>query len=120
MICPSKPNRSSAIEPFQVTLFFAGDARAMIKRIWGVSLVFSLACGGARSVDPALSTTQRAQPQERCLTKLDVDHPLVGRVWDVKNATFITRDALWAKLVTADYVLLGEKHDNPDHHRLQA
>jgi uncharacterized iron-regulated protein len=29
-------------------------------------------------------------------------------------------DALLARLAAADFVLLGEKHDNPDHHRLQA
>ncbi|HXZ86405.1 MAG TPA: ChaN family lipoprotein, partial [Myxococcota bacterium] len=31
-----------------------------------------------------------------------------------------TRDELVARARLADYVLLGEKHDNPDHHRLQA
>ena len=31
----------------------------------------------------------------------------------------MTRDALLARAKAADWVLLGEKHDNPDHHRLQ-
>jgi len=48
------------------------------------------------------------------------DHPLTGRVWDVGAAAFIEPHQLLARLATARFVLLGEKHDNPDHHRLQA
>lgn len=48
-----------------------------------------------------------------------VAHPLVGRIWDVANARYVTEDAMIADLKAADHVLLGEKHDNPDHHRLQ-
>src|SRR6266478_8319708 len=47
-------------------------------------------------------------------------HPLVGRIWDVKAGTFIGEDALVARLVASRFVLLGERHDNPDHHALQA
>jgi len=32
----------------------------------------------------------------------------------------VTRDELIARAKLADWVLLGEKHDNPDHHQLQA
>ena len=47
-------------------------------------------------------------------------HPLVGRIWDVKAGAFIGEDALVARLVASRFVLLGERHDNPDHHALQA
>jgi uncharacterized iron-regulated protein len=47
------------------------------------------------------------------------DAPLVGVVWDSAAAAPITTDVLVARLATRRYVLLGEKHDNPDHHRLQ-
>jgi uncharacterized iron-regulated protein len=47
-------------------------------------------------------------------------HPLVGRIWNVKDGAFIGEDALVARLVTSRFVLLGERHDNPDHHTLQA
>ena len=47
------------------------------------------------------------------------EHPLVGRIWDVKAGRFVTADALAAALTRARYVLLGERHDNPDHHRVQ-
>lgn len=48
------------------------------------------------------------------------DHPLTGRVWDVGAGRFIGPDALVARLAAARFVLLGEKHDNADHHALQA
>ena len=48
------------------------------------------------------------------------DHPLTGRIWDVSAAQFIDRQSLVERLARADFVLLGERHDNPDHHLLQA
>jgi len=49
-----------------------------------------------------------------------LDHVLVGRVWDVAAQEFITPETLRERAVGADFVLLGEKHDNIDHHQLQA
>ncbi len=46
-------------------------------------------------------------------------HPLVGRIWDPAAHGFVERATLEARLATARFVLLGEKHDNADHHRLQ-
>ncbi len=48
------------------------------------------------------------------------DHPLTGRIWDVSSARLIDRQSLVERLARADFVLLGERHDNPDHHLLQA
>jgi uncharacterized iron-regulated protein len=48
------------------------------------------------------------------------DNSLVGRIWDVKGEKFISEHELIGRLGPADYVMLGEKHDNLDHHRLQA
>lgn len=47
------------------------------------------------------------------------DHPLIGKIYDTANETFITPSALLHELGQAHFVLLGEKHDNPDHHRLR-
>jgi uncharacterized iron-regulated protein len=47
-------------------------------------------------------------------------HPLIGRIWDVPEARFVDSDVVVARLARARYVLLGERHDNPDHHRVQA
>lgn len=47
-------------------------------------------------------------------------HPLAGVVYDVAGARVATADDVVAAAATADVVLLGEQHDNVDHHRLQA
>ena len=48
------------------------------------------------------------------------NHPLTGRIWDVASGKLIDHRSLMMRLARAQFVLLGEKHDNPDHHRLQA
>ncbi len=48
------------------------------------------------------------------------DHPLAGRIWNVAEARFVDRAELFAALTPAPFILLGETHDNPDHHLLQA
>jgi len=47
------------------------------------------------------------------------DHPLVGTIWDARERRSVPRAALEAACARADFALLGETHDNPDHHRLQ-
>ena len=56
----------------------------------------------------------------RWKSNLGVDHPLTGRIWDVSTAGFVDNQTLVRRLTHARFVLLGEKHDNPDHHVLQA
>jgi uncharacterized iron-regulated protein len=53
-------------------------------------------------------------------SEIDRDHPLAGRVIDVRAGREIEPAVLLERLRAARFVLLGEKHDNPDHHRLQA
>jgi uncharacterized iron-regulated protein len=48
------------------------------------------------------------------------NHPLTGRIWEVSSGRFVDRQSLVIRLARADFLLLGERHDNPDHHRLQA
>jgi len=71
-------------------------------------LVFAVlcACGGA---PPPVGDWQAEAVAE---------HPLVGRIWSTAEGRFVPVYALRARLVRARVVLLGEKHDNPDHHRL--
>src|SRR4030095_6249976 len=47
-------------------------------------------------------------------------HPRVGRVGDVPAPPFISEAPLNARLAGSRFVMLGERHDNPDHHVLQA
>ena len=58
----------------------------------------------------------RAAP--RAATKL-ADHPLVGTIWDARERRFVARTALESACARADFVLVGEVHDNPEHHRFQ-
>lgn len=48
------------------------------------------------------------------------DHALVGKVWNVAEARFVDQNELIADVKERDFVLLGETHNNPDHHILQA
>jgi uncharacterized iron-regulated protein len=59
-------------------------------------------------------------PGEPWQAPLGQGHPLVGRIWDVAAGELIDSAALVDRLRHGRFVLLGEKHDNPDHHRLQA
>lgn len=47
-------------------------------------------------------------------------HPLVGTIWDIRHAKAISSHELLGQLQDSQFILIGEKHDNPDHHRLQA
>ncbi len=40
-------------------------------------------------------------------------------IWDSQAGDFIAADELLARIEKVSYLLLGEKHDNPDHHALQ-
>lgn len=48
------------------------------------------------------------------------DHPLAGRIWQPAKARFVPPEVVAAALGQARFMLLGEKHDNRDHHRIQA
>jgi uncharacterized iron-regulated protein len=45
--------------------------------------------------------------------------PRPGLIWDVAAGAPISRKALDRRIALATFVLLGEKHDNSHHHRLQ-
>ncbi len=68
-----------------------------------------LAC----SAVPERATTRWISPELR-------EHPLVGVIWQPSTEAVVTRAVLADRLAASDFVLLGDKHDNPDHHRLQA
>ncbi len=45
--------------------------------------------------------------------------PLLGKIWSYRDNAFITPGALAKHMAGTDFALLGETHDNADHHRLQ-
>jgi uncharacterized iron-regulated protein len=54
------------------------------------------------------------------LSRVHAGHPLVGSIWDAAAQRAIGEAQLIERLAAHELLLLGEKHDNPDHHRLQA
>jgi uncharacterized iron-regulated protein len=82
----------------------------------------ALACTPPRG-QPAESAGTSARPANSpppvtWKTHLDRDQPLVGKIWSVREGRFVEEAQVLGAL--RGYVLLGEKHDNPDHHALQA
>lgn len=45
--------------------------------------------------------------------------PLAGRIWDTRAARFIPASELIERSTRAHWLLLGEIHDNPEHHSLR-
>jgi uncharacterized iron-regulated protein len=75
-----------------------------------VALV-ALACGAA---------PHEASTLGPWATSVDANNPLVGKTYDTRKHAFVAFERAEGALVSARFVLLGEKHDNSDHHRLQA
>jgi uncharacterized iron-regulated protein len=101
-------------------------------RSWPVfGTLLALACGSQNAVTgpasaPKIASTAgvAAAPgatsaPETWLTTLDRDNALVGKIWDVKAGAFVEPSAMLSRLAGVHFVLLGERHDNPDHHRLE-
>ncbi len=82
-------------------------ARFMARQYTWLVCVVSLACGAAPK--PYVFATT-----------LHADHPLVGKAWDEKTHAMVAPEAAEKAALDVPFVLLGEKHDNADHHRLQA
>lgn len=79
---------------------------------WTFALFAGLILGGCSS--SALA------PLPAFETQLARDDARAGRIVALDDAGTITPDALVDALVPARFVLLGERHDHPDHHQLQA
>jgi len=57
--------------------------------------------------------------QTNAVDLLFADHPLAGKIWDMRNHSFIKESVLLSSTNQADVLLLGETHDNPVHHKNQ-
>lgn len=92
----------------------------MNTRALALPALLALAAGCAPRFDPRLVDVPIAGPNRRWVSTENVDHPLVGKIWDVRAGKLVDEAALDAAVTGADFVALGEVHDNPDHHLLQA
>lgn len=45
--------------------------------------------------------------------------PTPGEIWDTRAERFVSAEDVYVRAARASHVILGETHDNPEHHRLQ-
>ena len=76
----------------------------------GFSLCLALALGGCQASLPALPAWQSSEGRT---------HPELGHIVELASGQLINPQQLVQRLAVAPRVLVGEKHDNPDHHALQ-
>ena len=90
--------------------------RAVVSGLAAVCLAgcYTLTYTAPRALPPG------AHLAERWVTTLDRENPLVGKVWQTSSDAEVCESSFFADLLNEDFVLLGEQHDNPDHHRIQA
>ncbi|MCB1664897.1 MAG: ChaN family lipoprotein [Pseudomonadales bacterium] len=69
---------------------------------------------------PALSAcTSLPPPEGPWASPLYHEHPLVGSLWRVEDGQQVDEALLMQEMNESTFLILGEKHDNPDHHALQ-
>ncbi len=78
-----------------------------------LTLQYSVYSAGAQT------SAVRPLPQPWQSTQF-TDHPLVGVIWSAHDRRRLNEKDLSHKLTAQAMLLLGEVHDNPDHHRIQA
>jgi uncharacterized iron-regulated protein len=82
-----------------------------------LAIVIPLLLGACAAPQP---TAVPLAPGAPWVSELGRGHPLTGRIWDTREGRFVAPEEVVAALAQARFVLLGERHDNPDHHRIQA
>lgn len=85
------------------------------------ALAASRAAGSPADVpasDDALPTLPPDAPRAPRLVL--ADHPLVGRIYDSRARRWVEPRHVETAVASARFALLGERHGNPEHHRLQA
>jgi len=87
-------------------------ARALSAFLAGALVLGCARLGGS----PAVAT----EPWLAWQAPLGRQDALAGRIFDTAARRFVSPADAAARALRADLVLLGEKHDNPDHHQLQA
>ena len=68
----------------------------------------------------ALGLTSLSTNAELLADYLRKDTPLSGKIWDLRSESFVEPEALLDSLANGTWLLLGETHENLDHHRIQS
>ena len=74
------------------------------------------ACGSAPDVR---STAEARAVEVTWEAEILQSHPLTGRIYSSRKGAFVSAAEMTQALRNAPVVLIGERHDHPDHHRLQ-
>ncbi len=96
--------------------FMEEKMRPAINPLLILSIVLISACGPK----PLVVQQSDGSTQWSWSTQVHRAHPLVGKVWSRQTNQFVSLRALVNSVQSTPIVLLGERHDQPDHHRLQA
>jgi len=84
-----------------------------------ITIRYAVRCGLIVLMFCLFMQTAHAKQQGQWLSPHLKNHPLVGTVWDNKGRK-IKHGQFVAAVEKATFLLLGEMHANPDHHRLQS
>ena len=91
--------------------------RAWVTALWAA--LWRVALWLALMLAPA-GVARAAEPYGEWEAPLLRNHPLVGKIFDAATGREISRWDMEQRAKKAAIVLLGETHDNPDHHVIQA
>lgn len=75
---------------------------------------------GAMAVSSPVARAQETVPPSDTLMDVNALPPAPGLIFDVQAGEYIMFDVLIERLLGRQYILIGEKHDNPIHHHHQA
>ena len=67
----------------------------------------------------ACQSQQALAPLPEWQSPLGHEHAQIGRIEDLRSGQRLTPEQLVERLAEQPWVLVGEQHDNPDHHALQ-
>ena len=81
-------------------------------RSFGILFLLAWGLAGCHSMAPLPALPQWQSPEGR-------DHVELGQIRETASGKLLTPAELVQRLSAAPRVLVGEQHDNPDHHALQ-
>jgi uncharacterized iron-regulated protein len=90
--------------------------RVVLARLSLAAVILCAIFVGATGVRAQTSANAYGFPWQEAIGR---DHPLVGRSWSAADGAFLDPAALATAMSRADFLLLGEVHDNADAHALQ-
>lgn len=91
---------------------------SLSKFFWLLATCLSLTLFVGGTIAKAKQATL-ANPSEWLSTN-GGNNPLIGKIWSTKTNSYVDPSALLTELKTKQFIMLGETHDNPDHHVIQA